>query len=108
MWLTTIVNNNAKLVIMFINLTCNIEIKINVGWNNTPLWLQCESNASWLANKKSPESLSWKINIDWELQCVVSGNIDNWESDTVVSGLTLILNTGIVLMPRGLTRGIDY
>ena len=35
--LTTLVFNNTKLVIMLINLTCNIELKINVSWNNTPL-----------------------------------------------------------------------
>ena len=32
-----LVQNDAKLVITFINLTCNIELKINVSWNNTPL-----------------------------------------------------------------------
>jgi len=34
---------------------------------------------SWLANKKCAESLSWKIDIDWELQWVVSCKTDTWE-----------------------------
>ena len=35
--LTTLVFNDTKLVITFINITCNIELKIDVSWNNTPL-----------------------------------------------------------------------
>jgi len=32
----TIVDNDVKLAITFINLNCVIELKINVSWNNTP------------------------------------------------------------------------
>ena len=72
---TTLVCNNAKLLITFIKLTCNIEIKRKVSWNR----LQCESNYSWLANLKGPESLSWKIDINWELHWVVSCKTYSWE-----------------------------
>ena len=42
--LNTVVYMDVKLVNTFINLSCAIEIKINIGWNNTLLWIQCESN----------------------------------------------------------------
>ena len=35
--LTMLVNNYAKLVITFINLTCKTELKIYVSWNKTLL-----------------------------------------------------------------------
>ena len=77
--LTKVVYNDTKLIITSINLTCNIEIKISISCNNTPLWLRCKSNSSWLANKKRAESLSWKIDIDRELHWVVSCKTDTWE-----------------------------
>ena len=35
--LTTFINNYVKLAIMFINVTCPIELKIYLSWNNTLL-----------------------------------------------------------------------
>ena len=35
--LITLMNNYVKLVITFINVTCTIELKINVSWKKTLL-----------------------------------------------------------------------
>jgi len=35
--MTTLINNYVKLVIMFINVTLTIELKIYFSWNNTLL-----------------------------------------------------------------------
>ena len=53
---------------MFINLTCNDRNLNKHQFENTPLWLRCKSNSSWFGNKTCHESISWKIDIDWELR----------------------------------------
>ena len=73
------VNYYIKLVIASINLTCIIEPKyILVG-----IILRFDYGVrvivSWIANKKRSESLTWKIDIRWELPWVVSCKTDTWE-----------------------------
>ena len=53
---------------MFINLTCNYRNLNKHQFENIPLWLRCKSNSSWFGNKTRHESISWKIDIDWELR----------------------------------------
>ena len=45
--------NYVKLEIKFINLTCIIELKINISCNNTPLW----EIVPRLVNERGPESI---------------------------------------------------
>ena len=53
---TMLVNNYVKLVITFINLTCNIELKIYVSCNNTPLNYGVKVIFPRLASERGPES----------------------------------------------------
>ena len=48
---TTLVNNYVKLVTMFINLTCNIELKIYISWNKTLLHYSIRVIHQSVANK---------------------------------------------------------
>ncbi len=54
--ITRFVSNNAKLVITFINLTCNIELKIYVSCNNTSLNYGVKVIFPRLASERGPES----------------------------------------------------
>ena len=80
--LTTLLYIRANLANMYINLTCNIDFWIYVSWKiHSALITVWEIITSWLATEKRSESLSWNIELDWELiLCIVSCKTDNWDS----------------------------
>ena len=77
--LTTLVYNDGKVVIMSINLICNIEIKINFSWNILHFDYG-ERVICFLVKRQRERNLEFKI--EWYL---VKQIIEN--TDRVVSGL---------------------
>ena len=79
---------------MFINLTCNIDIKINVSCDNTPLWLQCESNYFLVSKQEASWIIILKDRYRFWYKLIVSVGQIHENTDWAVSGL--ILATGFV------------
>ena len=108
--LTALINNYVKLIITFINVTCTIELKIDVSWNNTPLDYSVRVIYPHVANEiiERPGFLDWVVSCSIlkdrylrllsdlefgiELYLEVSWNTGTWDySVTWISGLSCIL-----------------